>query len=122
MAGIATKPLCMMMQSLHAPAAIYVVIVNGMDMSMLWHPAWTFTVVLRMRIPTFYLNRYKKHLLGKYYLMPSRIHVKNLSMSVMTKFIKCTIFLYGVVLWAAVLVQIDLFEILKKLSFFVCLI
>lgn len=36
-------------------------------------------------------------------------------MSVMTKFMKCTIALFGGVLWIAFLIQIDAIEILREL-------
>lgn len=40
----------------------------------------------------------------------------------MTKFMKCTIALFGGVLWATFLVQIDVVEILVELCSIVCLI
>lgn len=40
----------------------------------------------------------------------------------MTKFMKCTIALFGAVLWAIILVQIDAIEVLEELVSSVCLI
>lgn len=40
----------------------------------------------------------------------------------MTKFMKCTIALFGAVLWATFLVQIDAIDVLEELVSSVCLI